>query len=79
MPAASNTVRFDAVKTRSEPDFLGEKNTMKIAIRTLAVALALTGAVASAHTRTADVKPTRATSIVPVPACPPDDPNACGL
>ena len=54
-------------------------NTMKIAIRTLAVALALTGAVASAHTRTADVKPTRATSIVPVPVCPPDDPNACGL
>ena len=52
---------------------------MKIAIRTLAVALALTGAVASAHTRTTDVKPTRATSIVPVPVCPPDDPNACGM
>jgi len=52
---------------------------MKIAIRTLAVALALTGAVASAHTRTADVKPARATSIIPIPVCPPDDPNACGL
>jgi len=52
---------------------------MKIAIRTFAVALALTGAVASAHTRTADVKPAHATSIVPIPVCPPDDPNACGM
>ncbi|WP_187143170.1 hypothetical protein [Terriglobus albidus] len=52
---------------------------MKTAIRTFAVALALTGAVASAHPRTADVKPTRATSIVPIPVCPPDDPNACGM
>ena len=52
---------------------------MKTAIRTLAVVLALTGAAASAHTRTADVKPNRATSIVPIPVCPPDDPNACGM
>ena len=52
---------------------------MKTAIRTLAVALALAAAVAAAHTRTPDVEPPRATSIVPVPACPPDDPNACGL
>ena len=52
---------------------------MKTAIRTFAVALVLTGAVASAHTRTTDAKPTRTTNIVPVPVCPPDDPNACGM
>ncbi|WP_263410469.1 hypothetical protein [Terriglobus tenax] len=52
---------------------------MKTAIRTFAVALVLTGAVASAHTRTEDLKPARSTSIVPIPSCPPNDPNACGL
>lgn len=52
---------------------------MKTALRTVAIALALTGAAASAYTKTTDVKPSRSTSIVPIPMCPPDDPNACGL
>lgn len=52
---------------------------MKTIVRTVAVALALTGAVASTYAKTADAKPARSTSIIPIPMCPPDDPNACGL
>jgi hypothetical protein len=55
---------------------------MKLAIRTLVVVLALTGAAATSQTSTASThnKVTAArVSILPVPTCPPDDPNACGV
>jgi hypothetical protein len=55
---------------------------MKLAIRTLVVVLALTGAAATSQTSTASTqnKVTAArVSILPVPTCPPDDPNACGM
>ena len=55
---------------------------MKLIARTLAVALALTGAVASTHissaSTTAKVSVAR-NSAMPVPRCAPDDPNACGI
>jgi hypothetical protein len=55
---------------------------MKLAIRTLVVVLALTGAAATSQTSNATThnKVTAArVSILPVPTCPPDDPNACGM
>ena len=55
---------------------------MKHLVRAFVVALVLTGAVASTQTSSAStqnkVKAAR-TSLIPVPTCPPDDPNACGL
>ncbi len=55
---------------------------MKFAIRTLVVVLALAGAAASTQVSSASTqnKVTAAkTSVLPVPMCPPDDPNACGM
>jgi hypothetical protein len=55
---------------------------MKLAIRTLVVVLALSGAVATTQTSSASTqnKVTVArTSMLPIPTCPPDDPNACGM
>jgi hypothetical protein len=55
---------------------------MKLAIRTLVVILALTGAAATTQTSSASTqnKVTVArTSMLPVPTCAPDDPNACGM
>lgn len=55
---------------------------MKLAIRTLVVVLALAGAAASTQISSASTqnKVTAArTSMLPVPTCPPDDPNACGM
>jgi hypothetical protein len=55
---------------------------MKLAIRTLVVVLALTGAVASTQTSSASTQnkvTTARTSMLPIPTCPPDDPNACGM
>lgn len=55
---------------------------MKIAVRAFVVVLALTGAVATTQTSTASAqnKVTVArTSMLPVPMCPPDDPNGCGM
>jgi hypothetical protein len=55
---------------------------MKLAIRTLVVVLALTGAAATTQTSSASTqnKVTAArTSMLPIPTCPPDDPNACGM
>jgi hypothetical protein len=55
---------------------------MKLAIRTLVVVLALTGAAATTQTSSASTqnKVTAArTSMLPVPMCPPDDPNVCGM
>jgi hypothetical protein len=55
---------------------------MKLAIRALVVVLALTGAVATTQTSSASTqnKVTAArTSMLPIPVCAPDDPNACGM
>jgi hypothetical protein len=55
---------------------------MKLAIRTLVVVLALSGAIATTQTSSASTqnKVTAArTSMLPIPTCPPDDPNACGM
>ncbi len=55
---------------------------MKHIVRAFVVALVLTGAVASTQTSSASTKnkvvATRV-SMLPVPTCAPDDPNACGL
>jgi hypothetical protein len=55
---------------------------VKIAIRTLVAVLALSGAAATTQTSSASTqnKVTVArTSMLPVPTCAPDDPNACGM
>ena len=55
---------------------------MKQLVRAFVVVLALTGAVASTQiaTASAQTKVSAAkTSAIPVPTCPPDDPNACGI
>ena len=55
---------------------------MKHIVRAFVVVLVLTGAVASTQTSSAStqnkVTATR-TSMLPVPSCAPDDPNACGM
>jgi hypothetical protein len=55
---------------------------MKLAIRAFVVVLVLTGAAATTQTSSAStqnkVTATR-TSMLPVPTCPPDDPNGCGM
>jgi hypothetical protein len=55
---------------------------MKLTVRALVVLLAVIGAAASTLTPTASahhkVAATR-TSMLPVPVCAPDDPNACGM
>jgi hypothetical protein len=55
---------------------------MKLTVRTLVVILALTGAAATTPTNSASAqnKVTAArSSMLPVPVCAPDDPNACGM
>jgi hypothetical protein len=55
---------------------------MKHLVRAFAVVLVLTGAVATTQTSSASTqnKVTAAkTSMLPVPTCPPNDPNACGM
>ena len=55
---------------------------MKHFVRAFVVVLVLTGAVASTQTSSASTqnKVTAAkVSMLPVPMCAPDDPNACGL
>ena len=55
---------------------------MKLVIRACVVVLALTGAVATSQTSSNSTqnKITAArTSMLPVPMCPPDDPNGCGM
>jgi hypothetical protein len=55
---------------------------MKILVRAFVIALALTGALATAHANatpaTATVKPAKV-SAMPVPLCDPNDPGDCGL
>jgi hypothetical protein len=55
---------------------------MKFAVRPLVVVLALIGTAATTQTTSASTrnKVTAArVSVLPVPTCPPDDPNACGM
>ncbi|WP_433967552.1 hypothetical protein [Tunturiibacter gelidiferens] len=55
---------------------------MKIAIRTFVALLVVTGVAATTQTSTASTqnKVTVArVSMLPVPICAPDDPNACGM
>ncbi len=55
---------------------------MKTIIRAFVVALVVTGVAATTQTSNAATKnkvaPAR-TSMLPVPTCPPNDPNACGI
>ena len=55
---------------------------MKHLVRAFVVVLVLTGAVASTQTSSAStqnkVVATRV-SVLPIPSCAPDDPNACGM
>jgi len=55
---------------------------MKIMIRTFVALLVITGAAATTQTSAAATnnKVTVArTSMLPIPVCAPDDPNACGM
>jgi hypothetical protein len=54
---------------------------MKLAVRALVVILALTGAAATQTSSASTQKKVAAaqTSMLPIPVCPPDDPNACGM
>lgn len=55
---------------------------MKTIVRTFVAVLVLTGAVASTQTSSASIqnKVTVAkVSMLPIPSCAPDDPNACGM
>jgi hypothetical protein len=48
---------------------------MKNIVRAFVVVLVLTGAAASSQTKIAVAK----TSVMPIPMCAPNDPNACGM
>ncbi len=55
---------------------------MKNIVRAFVVVLALTGAAASTQITSASTLATVSaakTSAMPVPMCPPDDPDACGI
>jgi hypothetical protein len=55
---------------------------MKLAIRTVVVVLALAGAVATTQTSSASTQNKLSAariSMLPIPMCAPDDPNACGM
>jgi len=55
---------------------------MKHIVRAFVVALVLTGAVASTQTSPASTQNkivAARVSVLPVPTCAPDDPNACGM
>ena len=55
---------------------------MKHVVRAFVAVLVLTGAVASSQTSSASTKnkvTVARTSMLPVPSCAPDDPNACGM
>jgi flagellar basal body-associated protein FliL len=55
---------------------------MKLIVRAFVVVLALTGAVATTQISSASTQnkvTANRVSVVPVPTCAPDDPNACGM
>jgi hypothetical protein len=55
---------------------------MKFAIRSIVAVLVITGAAATTQTSSASTQnkvTASRTSMLPVPTCAPDDPNACGM
>jgi hypothetical protein len=52
------------------------KNTM---IRAFVIVLALTGAAATAHSKTTGTVVATTSSAYPMPLCPYNDPNGCGI
>jgi hypothetical protein len=54
---------------------------MKNIVRAFVVVLALTGAAATSQTSSASSKATitAKVSALPIPMCPPNDPNACNI
>jgi hypothetical protein len=55
---------------------------MKLIVRTFVVVLALTGAIASTQSSspaTQNKLSVAKVSMLPIPSCAPDDPNACGI
>lgn len=53
---------------------------MKLIARIFALSLVVTGAVATTHIANASQPSLGArTSALPIPMCPPDDPNGCGI
>jgi hypothetical protein len=55
---------------------------MKIVIRSLVIALAVTGAIATTAANGSTAKTTAIagkTSAMPIPSCPPDGKTSCGL
>jgi len=55
---------------------------MKIIIRTFVIALAVTGAIATTTVNGSTAKATAVaakSSAMPVPYCPPNSPNGCGI
>ncbi|MGD0443181.1 MAG: hypothetical protein ABSA39_04525 [Edaphobacter sp.] len=55
---------------------------MKHIVRAFVVVLVLTGVAATTQTSSASTQnkvTSSRTSMLPVPTCPPDDPNGCGM
>lgn len=54
---------------------------MKTIVRSLVVALAVTGAIATSYAKSSSASTVKVskTSAMPVPTCPPGDPNGCGI
>ena len=55
---------------------------MKMIVRAFVAVLVLTGAVATTQVSSASTQnkvDVARTSLLPIPSCPPDDPNACGM
>jgi hypothetical protein len=55
---------------------------MKLGIRAFVIVLALTAAVTTTPASSASIKDkvtVARTSMLPIPMCPPNDPNACGM
>jgi hypothetical protein len=55
---------------------------MKNIVRVFVAVLVLTGAVATSQTPAASTKnkvTAARTSMLPIPSCPPNDPNTCGM
>lgn len=52
------------------------KNTL---IRAFVVALALTGAVSTVHANSKNAMMAAESTNLPIPTCPPNDPNGCGI
>jgi hypothetical protein len=55
---------------------------MKLVVRAFVAILVLTGVAATTQTSSASTQnkvTTARTSMLPIPSCAPDDPNACGM